>query len=85
MQQLQSNNSNLTENYNDSNEIKMKVTDMPDPEDIFSITLGAADTSNSFVRNPNVRNNDGSIIRPHEYETKFIDGSIVMINASLKM
>ena len=58
---------------------------MPDPEDIFSTTIGGADTSYSFVHAPNICNHDGSIIHPHEYEMKITDGAIVMVNASMKM
>jgi hypothetical protein len=85
MPQLPSANSNLTEECDDPNNYKMNVSAMPDPEDIFSTTFGAADTSNSFVYVPNVSNTDGSAIRPHEYETKLYDGSIVMVNVLLKM
>jgi hypothetical protein len=87
MQQISSNsnNSNLTEACNNGDKMKTDVRLMPDPEEIFSTTLGGADTSQSFVRVPNICNNDGSIITPDEYETKLLDGSIVMVNVSLKM
>jgi hypothetical protein len=58
---------------------------MPDPEDLYSITLGAADASNSYVYIPNIRNGDGNLITPHQYEIKLEDGSIVMVNIYLKL
>jgi hypothetical protein len=85
MRQIHQFNSNLLEDASDTNELKIKVASMPDPDEIYSITLGAADTSNSFVHIPNVRDGDGNIIPPHEYERRLHDQAIVMVNVSLKM
>jgi hypothetical protein len=58
---------------------------MPDPEDIYSTILGNADVSNSTVHIPNIRDGNGDIITPAEYEKRLVDGSIVMINVYLKL
>jgi hypothetical protein len=58
---------------------------MPDPEDIYSTILGVTDISNSSVCIPNIRNGNGDIISPAEYEKKIEDGSIVMVNVFLKL
>lgn len=58
---------------------------MPDPEGIYSAALGAADVSNSSINVPNVRDGNGALIMPHEYEQKLETGSIVMVNVYLKL
>jgi hypothetical protein len=58
---------------------------MPDPEDIYSTILGGADVSNSSVNIPNIRNGNGDIISPTDYEKKLEDSSIVMVNVYLKL
>jgi hypothetical protein len=85
MHQLSPSNSNLVEACADTSANKIRVVDMPDPEDVFSLTIGGADTSHSFVHAPNIRNHDGSMIQPQEYERKLTDGDVVMINVFLKM
>ena len=78
-------NSNLTESCANASDKLTRVTDMPDPEDIYSLTIGGADTSASYVHAPNICDHDGAIIQPSEYERKILDGTIVMVNTSLKM
>jgi hypothetical protein len=82
MKQVHKANSNLIESTTKSN---LDVKSMPDPEEIFSSILGAADTSQSYVNIPNIRDSDGNIILPYDYEKKLHDGSIVMVNVYLKL
>jgi hypothetical protein len=79
-------NSNLVEDFNHQQpEINLNIRTMADPDDIYSSTLGTVDTSNSTVEIPNVRNGDGNLITPDEYKLRIEDGSIVMVNVSLKL
>jgi hypothetical protein len=78
-------NSNLVEDARQPPEINLSIRSMPDPEDIYSSTLGSIDTSNSTVEIPNIRNGDGNLIPPDEYKLRIEDGSIVMVNVSLKL
>lgn len=76
-------NSNLVETNNETTNLNIRT--MPDPEDLYATTLGAADVSTSSVHIPNIRDNDGKIITPDQYDRKLEDGSIVMINVYLKL
>ena len=58
---------------------------MPNPEDIYSSALGAADVSNSTIHVPNIRDSDGNPITPDQYERKLEPGSIVTINVYFKL
>ena len=78
-------NSNIVEGSSQSSANKMTIRSMPDPDDIYSSTLGAADVSNSTVHVPNVRDGDGNIIPPDEYEKKLEHGSIVTMNVYFKL
>lgn len=85
MLQVNHENSNIVDDGPDNNTINIEIASMPDPEDVFSTTLGAADTSRSYIRVPNIRDGNGDIIFPYEYEAKLHDGSIVVVNVSLKL
>ena len=61
------------------------IADMPDPDGIYSSTLGVADVSKSFIDVPNVRDGNGTLITPDEYERKLDDGTVVMVNVYLKL
>lgn len=63
----------------------LNIRDFPDPEDIYSLTLGAADTSQSSVYILNVRDEDGKIITPDRYDKKLVDGTIVSVTVFLKL
>lgn len=78
-------NSNLTEDSGERSDVQLNIRSFPDPEEIYSTTLGAADTSKSYVYIPNVRNGDGNLITPDQYHIKLIDGSIAMVNVYLKL
>jgi hypothetical protein len=58
---------------------------MPDPDGIYSSTLGIADVSKSFIDVPNIHDGNGTLISPDEYEMKLQSGSIVMVNTYLKL
>ena len=58
---------------------------MPDPEEIYSCALGAADVSKSSVHIPNIRDGEGKIITPDQYDKTLKDGSIVLVNVYFKM
>jgi hypothetical protein len=85
MQQIDQANSNIVDESPNNDTINIDIASMPDPEDVFSTTLGAADTSHSYIHVPNVRDGNGDIIFPYEYEDKLHDGSIVVVNVSLKL
>jgi hypothetical protein len=78
-------NSHLVESSSIGHNVNLNIRDFPDPEDIYSSTLGAADTSQSFVQVPNVRDGDGNIITPDRYETQLRDGTVVSVNVFLKL
>ena len=61
------------------------IADMPDPEGLYSSTLGLADFSKSSINVPNVRDGNGAIIRPEEYAQKLDSGMIVMVNVYMKL
>ena len=85
MRQLQQGNSNIVEDTHDLHNLSINVRSMPDPEDVYSCTLGASDTSQSTVHIPNIRDGDGNIILPQDYESKLQDQSIVIVNVYLKL
>ena len=77
-------NSNLVQNNNNSSQLSIRT--MPDPDDIYSTTLTAADVSHSSVHIPQVhdrqkRHNTWSVWKKKKLE----DGSIVMLNTYLKL
>ena len=79
-------NSNLVEDViGGTTDVKCSIRSMPDPEDIYSSILGAADVSNSFIHVPNIHDGDGNLIPPDQYQTKMHDGSIIMVNVFLKL
>lgn len=77
--------SNVVDSEDNNETTNLNIRTMPDPEDIYSTTLGAADVSTSSVHVPNIRDRDGKIITPDQYDKKLEDGSIVMINVYLKL
>ena len=85
MRQRDPGNSNLVESVDKGSDTTLTFRSMPDPEDIYSCAIGPADTSKSFVSIPNVRDGDGDLIKPNEYQSKLVDGSIVMINCYMKL
>jgi hypothetical protein len=78
-------NSNLVEDIGEPHDVPLNIRSIPDPEDVYAMTLGAADVTNSYIYIPNIRNGDGNLITPDQYETNLEDGSIVMVNMSLKL
>lgn len=78
-------NSNLVEDVGEETNPRISILSFPDPENVYDTTLGAADVSNSYVYIPNIRNGEGDVITPDEYDTKLHDGTIVMVNVSLKL
>ena len=78
-------NSHIVEDMDSNMNMKLNIRNFPDPEDIYSTTLGAADTSKSFVNIPNVRDGDGNLITPDLYEQNLHDGTIVTVNVHLKL
>jgi hypothetical protein len=58
---------------------------MPDPEGIYSSTLGATDVSNSSIEPPNVRDGNGRVIQADEYEKILRTGMKVTVNVHMKM
>jgi hypothetical protein len=61
------------------------IADMPDPNGVYSSTLGHADLSKSWVEVPNVRDGNGTLIRPEEYDDKLTTGTIVMANVYMRL
>jgi hypothetical protein len=57
---------------------------MPDPEDIYSSLLGAH-TNTCLLDIPNVRDGNGKLISPSEYEENPKPGTVVMVNMYMKM
>lgn len=51
--------------------IQINIASMPDPLDIFSTTLKAAEVSQSFVHIPNSCDDDQNIILPYDYDFFF--------------
>ena len=58
---------------------------MPDPNSIYSTMLGHADLSKSWVDILNVRDGNGTLIRPEEYDDKLTTGTIVMANIYMQL
>lgn len=85
MRQSQSSKPSTVNDTNTTPRGGIDVRSMPDPEDIYSTTLGASDTSQSFVHIPDIRNGDGETIQPQQYEMKLHDGDIVMVNVYLRL
>ena len=72
---------------NDLNEYRMNK--MHDPYDIYPNIFKNTHLENSWrnmlVNIPDVRDEDGKLIMPHEYRSKMKDGTIVMVNGYLKL
>ena len=58
---------------------------MPDPEEIYSTTLGATNVSDSSIHCPNIWDSDGNLITPDQYNVKFEDGYIISLNIHFKL
>jgi hypothetical protein len=58
---------------------------MPDPNGVYSATLRHANLSKSWVDIPNVRDGNGTLIRPEEYDDKLTTGTIVMANVYMRL
>jgi hypothetical protein len=78
-------NSNLVEDIGEPHNVPLNIWSIPDPKDVYAMTLGAANVTNSYIYIPNIHNGDGNLITPDHYEMKLEDGSIVMVNVSLKL
>jgi len=61
------------------------IRDMPDPGNVYKTTLGHADLSKSWLDIPNVRDGNGALITPEEYDEKLTAGTIVMVNVYMKL
>ena len=61
------------------------IRDMPDPQGIYKTTLGHADLSKSWLDIPNVRDSNGALIMPEEYDDKLTADTIVMVNVYMKL
>jgi hypothetical protein len=61
------------------------IRDMPDPGNVYKSTLGHADLSKSWLDIPNVRDGNGALITPEEYDEKLTAGTIVMVNVYMKL
>lgn len=81
----QKTNSNLVEDVGESSHLDLNIRNFPDPERLYSSILGAADVSNSVIHIPNIRDGNGNLITPDQYETKLQHDSIVMVNVYLKV
>lgn len=79
LMQLEAQNSNLVEEVdgqgNDERSVH-NISDMPDHDGIYSSTLGTANVSKCFIAMPNIRDGNGALIRPDEYEHKMRTGDI---------
>jgi hypothetical protein len=62
----------------------MTVADMPDPEGIYSSLLGAH-ANTCLLDIPNVRDGNGKLISPSEYEENLEPGAVVMVSVYMKM
>lgn len=71
--------------YNTESIANLNIWNFPNPEDIYSLTLSAADTSQSTVYIPNVHDEDGKIITPDRYDKKLVDGTVVSVTVCLKL
>jgi hypothetical protein len=61
------------------------ITDLPDPEGLYSSVVGSADFSRTYVDVPNIRDGNGVLITPAEYQTKLETGMVVMVTGHLKL
>jgi hypothetical protein len=61
------------------------IHDMPDPEGVYKTALGHADLSKSWLDIPNVRDGNGALIKPEDYDDKLTAGTIVMVNVYMKL
>jgi hypothetical protein len=67
------------------NHANRTIRNMPDPEGVYRTTLGHADLSKSWVDMPNVRDGNGALIKPEDYNEKLTNGAIVMVNVYMKL
>ena len=64
---------------------KLSIHSMPNPDNIYSLTLGTIDVSKSSIHIPNICDGNEKIITPDQYDKKLEDSSIVMLNVHLKL
>jgi hypothetical protein len=61
------------------------VADMADPDGIYASLLGSANMKKCHLDIPNVRDGNGTLITPMEYEKRLPPGTVVMLNVYMKM
>jgi hypothetical protein len=65
------------------------MKNMPDPRQlyptIFQKNYLKRTWEDHLVNAPNIRNNDGQLIMPHEYRTNLKNGDVVMMTVYLKL
>lgn len=61
------------------------ITDLPDPDGVYSSVVGKADFSKTYLEAPNIRDGNGVLITPAEYQSKLVNGAIVMVRAYMKL
>ena len=61
------------------------VANMPDPKGVYSSLLGSSNMSKCYLNILNMRDGNGTLINPMEYNKKLPPNTIVMVNVYMKM
>jgi hypothetical protein len=64
---------------------QLKISEFPDPEGVYASMLTIANIDKSTVDIPEIRDGNGVLINPAEYEDKLESGIVVMVVAYLKV
>lgn len=84
MREREEMNSNLVEDAADAMPA-LTLADLPDPDGIFSSITGIDNMKRCVVDIPNIRDGNGTLIKPSDYDKMLPAGSVVMVNVYMKL
>ena len=56
-----------------------------DPKRLYHVLAQQADTSSFALNVPDIRDGDGTLVHPRDYESKLVDGAAVAAEVVLKV
>lgn len=63
----------------------IKISDLPDPDGVYASIIKVHNVGQSYIHMPNIRDKNGTLIKPTEYEQKLQPGTIVAVRVYLKL
>lgn len=69
----------------DDNPAQPLLSDLPDPLGRYASLITQYNLRDATVVAPNIRDGNGVLIRPQEYNTKLATGDVVIVECQLKL